>query len=380
VTNKTNRDDEDAEEDDEEADMADVTRIPLVPFARHLRADTNMYIRHLRNGRVANEGAGVAFWFRPRVAALSQVPLDDREQALLFHARTADFQDVTVQATVTFRLVDPTLAATRIDFGIDPSTGVWNGVPLETLGGLLTELAQQPALDLLAELPLQSALAGGLGLVRDRVSEALADDVRLEERGIAVTDVRVVAIRADADLEAALQTETRERVQQDADRATSERRAIAVERERAIAENELQNQIELARQEEELVGQRGQNARRRATEAAAADAIEADATAARRRLGAAAEADATRVMGEATAEAEAAKYAAHQGVDTPVMLALALQDLARNLPDVEHLTITPELLTPILARVAGLGGGTSTSAGDETANRAAASVDAGTTT
>ncbi len=39
---------------------------------------------------------------------------------------------------------------------------------------------------------------------------------------------------------------TREAVQQDADRATYERRADAVHRERAIAENELANQIELA--------------------------------------------------------------------------------------------------------------------------------------
>ena len=35
------------------------------------------------------------------------MPLDDRERALLFHARTADFQDVTVQATVNYRIVDP---------------------------------------------------------------------------------------------------------------------------------------------------------------------------------------------------------------------------------------------------------------------------------
>ncbi len=41
------------------------------------------------------------------------------------------------------------------------------------------------------------------------------------------------------------QTPSRERVQQEADRATHERRALAVQRERAIAENELQNQIEL---------------------------------------------------------------------------------------------------------------------------------------
>lgn len=52
------------------------------------------------------------------------MPLDDREQALFFHARTADFQDVTVQATVTYRIVDPVSATTRVDFGVDPATGL----------------------------------------------------------------------------------------------------------------------------------------------------------------------------------------------------------------------------------------------------------------
>ena len=189
--------------------MADVTRSLFVPIARHLRADTNMYIHHLRNGAVAHEGAGTTFWFRPRTSALSQVPLDDREQALLFHARTSDFQDITVQATITYRIDDPTLATTRIDFGIDPETGVWNGSPLEVLGGLLTELAQQPAVQRLAEMTMLEALAVGVTPVRDEIASALANDERLRERGLAVTDVRVVAIRVEAELERALQTGTR---------------------------------------------------------------------------------------------------------------------------------------------------------------------------
>lgn len=336
--------------------MAEITRNPLVPFARHLRANPNMYVRHLRKGDVAHEGVGMAFWFRPRTAALSQVPLDDREQALLFHARTADFQDVIVQATVTYRIVDPALATTRVDFGVDPATGAWNSVPLEALGGLLTELAQQPAIERLATMTMREALAGGLAPVRQVIALALADDARLSERGITVADIRVVAIRTDPEVERAMQTQTREQVQQEADRATFERRALAVQRERAIAENELQNQIELARREEELVGQRGMNERRRASEQAAADAITAEANAAQRRLTFETEAEATRVLGEAEAAAETARYTTYRDVDTAIMLALAVQEMAKHLPDVEHLTITPDLLTSLVAGFAGGGG------------------------
>ena len=329
--------------------MADITQYP---FFHHLRADTTAYVQHLHNGRVKHAGPGLAFWFRPRTAALAEIPLDDRDQALLFHARTADFQDVTVQMTVTYRVTEPAVAATRIDFGIAPETGQWNANPLDTLGGLLTELAQQPALEQLAGMDMADALARGIGPVRDRVAAALADDVRLAERGLAVTDVRVVAIRTDPELERALQTDTRERVQQEADRATFERRALAVESERAIAENELQNQNELARREEDLVTQRGQNERRRATEKAAADRITTEATAQQRRLLADATADTTRLVGQAEADAEAAKLAAYRELEQATLLGLALKELAGNLPNIGNLTVTPDLLTPVLTRFA----------------------------
>ena len=328
--------------------MADITNRP---FLSHLRADATSYVRHTAKGKVRHAGAGQAFWFRPREAAISEVPLDDREQALLFHARTADFQDVTIQATVNYRVVDPELATTRIDFGIAPTHGRWNATPLEALGGLLTELAQQPALELVATMTMAEALAHGLGPVRDGVAAALAGDARLAERGLAVTDIRVVAIRAEADLERALQTHTREQVQQEADRATFERRALAVESERAIAENELQNQIELARREEELVGQLGQNDRKRAEEKAAADRIATEATAQHRRLQADVTADTTRLVGAAEADAEAAKLAAYAELEQATLLGLAVKELAANLPNIQNLTVTPELLTPLLARL-----------------------------
>jgi len=58
----------------------------------------------------------------------------------------------------------------------------------------------------------------------------------------------------------------RERILQEVDEAAFARRAMAVEKERAIQENELKNRIELARRQELLIAQEGQNERRKATE------------------------------------------------------------------------------------------------------------------
>lgn len=332
--------------------MADIARYP---FFRHLRGTTTTHVQHVRNGRTIHEGVGAAFWYRPLSAVLTEVPVDDRDLPLLLHGRTADFQDVTVQATVTFRVVDPTVAVGRIDFSIDSERGLWRGTPLDQVAGLITESAQQYAVDLIAGADLATTLAGGVGPIRVAIAGGLEADGRLAQTGIAVIGVRVVAVRPEPEVEKALRTPTREQVQQDADKATFQRRALAVERERAIGQNELQTQIELARREEQLVAQRGANARREAEEAAAAGSIAADAEASRTERLATAEAEATRVNGLALGDAEAARVAAYRDLPEGVLLGLAAKELAGNLPKIENLVLTPDLLAPVLAK---LGAGT----------------------
>lgn len=339
--------------------MADVTRRF---FLRHLRGAPTLWVRHVVRGTVKHDGTGQSFWYRALTAVLSEVPIDDRELPLLFHARTSDFADVTVQATVTYRVSDPGLAATRLDFSIDPDTGTWRGQPLDQVATLLAELSQQPALDLLARLPLTEALTAGIAPVREAVSAALADDPRLTDTGVSVVSARVVAIRPEPDLDRALQTPTREAVQQEADRATYTRRARAVEQERTIAEAELQNRIELARREQQFVEQQGANQRRTAELAAEAALVNSRAAAEQARIVAAADAEATRVRDEARAagvravgvaegEAETAKLAAYTGVDPGVLHALALRELAGQLPEIGQITVTPDVVTDLVTRL-----------------------------
>lgn len=361
--------------------MADITRRL---GRRHLRGAPTAHIRHHRGGKLLHDGPGISFWFRALTAAISEIPVDDRELAMTFHARTADFQDVSVQATVTYRVGDPALAAARLDFSIDPDTGAWRGTPLEQLGTLLTETAQQHALAVLARTPLAAALVDGVAAVRERIAEGLGAEPRLPATGIEVVAVRVMALRPEPEVERALRTPAREQIQQEADRATYERRAVAVERERAIAENELASQIELARREEQLVEQRGTNARREAEEHAAADAVRAEAEAARSvklaeaeaartvrlaeaeaarsvKLGEAeaaravtlarAEAEGARETGEARAAAQAAWLRVHGEVDVATLHALTGTRLAENLPRIDSVTVSPDVLTGLLAKL-----------------------------
>jgi regulator of protease activity HflC (stomatin/prohibitin superfamily) len=339
--------------------MADVTRRL---FLRHLRGSPTTWVQHRVRGKVRHEGIGQSFWYRALTAVVSEVPVDDRELPLLFHARTSDFADVTVQATVTYRISEPAAAASRLDFSIDPARGVWRAQPLDQVATLLAELAQQPALDLIARMALTEALTTGIAPVRETVSAALESDRRLTEIGVAVVSARVVAIRPEPDLDRALQTPTREAVQREADRATYARRAGAVEQERAIAENELQNKIELARREQQLVEQHGANARRKVELDSAAQEVATNAAAERARVTASAEADADRVRAEARAagvravglaegDAEAARLAAYRDMPAAVLQALTLKEFAGQLPEIGQLTVTPDVVTGLIEKL-----------------------------
>lgn len=329
--------------------MAEITRLF---FVRHLRAETSSHVIYDRGGARVASGRGLNAWFLPLYASIAELPVDDQDLELMFASRTRDFQEVNVQGVVTWRVVAPDKLASRVDFSIDLRTGRWLRQPLELVAQRLVELAQQEAHDWLGRAETRTALTDGVDAIRARISERLGDDPALAEMGIELVSVRIAAVRPTAEVERALQTPTREAIQQEADRATYERRAIAVERERAIAENELQSKIELARREEELIARRGQNEIRRVTEEAEAARIRAEADAKRALVASASEAEAIRTVETARADMEQARVTIYRDLPPHVLLGLAAQQIAEHLPTIEHLSLTPELVGPALARIA----------------------------
>jgi regulator of protease activity HflC (stomatin/prohibitin superfamily) len=250
---------------------------------------------------------------------------------------------------VTFRVADPERLAERVDFSIDIETGRYKRMPLDQLSAVLTGLARRIGLAYVAERPLADLLLDGARDLQTAIESALHGDAALDDMGIAVVGARIDELRPTPDVARALETPTRELLQRSADEATFARRAFAVEKERAIAENELQNQIELARREADLIAKRGDNERARVTSDADARRIEAEGKALRSGFEGEAAAQRIRLVGAASAEAEAARLDAYRELPEAVVLALAAQELAKNLK-VEHLSITPELLGPAVAR------------------------------
>jgi regulator of protease activity HflC (stomatin/prohibitin superfamily) len=306
-------------------------------FVAQLRSEASSHVIRYRNGRVRQSGRGLVFWVRPETASIAEVPMDDREMTLFVKGRSQDFQTVSVQGTIGWHVVDPELLASRVDFSIGLFTGRPQGEPIERIEARIAGIANQAVLQHLAQAPVRALLDAGPEPLRARLEAVLAADPALAEIGVAAVAVRLTNLAPTSELERALQTPTFEALQQKADEATFERRALAVEKERAIAENELATKTELARREKLLIAEEAENARNRATGVAEANQIEA-----------AAEAERIRAIEGAKAEAEQQHIAIYRDLPPAILLGLAAQQLAGKLETIEHVNITPDLLATVL--------------------------------
>ncbi|MBR2170792.1 SPFH domain-containing protein [Sphingopyxis sp.] len=314
--------------------MAQITNFG---FIARLRSDASHHVIRYRNGRIRQSGRGLMFWFRPETASVAEVPMDDREMTLFVKGRSADFQQVSLQGTLGWRVAEPDRVAERIDFTIGLANGQYIREPIERIETRLSGLVNQATLQYLAEFPVRDLLDAGVEPLRLRLEAALANDPALTEIGLAVVAVRLNNLAPSSELERALQTPTFEALQQKADEAMFERRALAVDKERAIAENELGNKTELARREKQLIAEEAENARNRATGLADAQRVEAEAEAGR-----------IRIVESAKAEAEQAHIAVYRDLPPAVLLGLAARELAGNLETIEHLNFTPDLLAAVM--------------------------------
>ena len=152
-----------------------MAQIQSLFFLRHLRAEATSHVLHFRRGELVRTGRGLSFWFYPMNAAIAEIPVDDRDLNYAFHGRTRDYQEVTVQGVLTYRVVDAERLAQRIDFAVDLARGTHVKQPLEQIAILLTGIAQKAGLEVMAELDVPDLLVRGYAVLGEALATALGD-------------------------------------------------------------------------------------------------------------------------------------------------------------------------------------------------------------
>ena len=317
--------------------MADIDRFPI--FYR-LRADVSSHIQLFSKGKLRKGGRGLAFWFLPSGSSITETPMDDRELPFLIKAQSSDFQDLTTQGTILWRVADPEKLADRIDFTIDLKTGHYVAGPMQQIGNVLVGLVQQFTAQYLRNHDVRGLLQGGPVPVQAQVIQDLEVGQKLSGMGLELIDLTFSSLKPSSELERALQTPTFEALQQKADEATFERRAMAVEKERAIAENTMQNEIEMAAQKRSLIEKEDENAKLRAI-------AEAETS----RISSQSRADNIRLLEDAQIDSERARMEVFASLDPSVVLALAAREFATKLSKIDTLNVTPDMLSNLMEQI-----------------------------
>lgn len=303
--------------------MATIRRYGLI---NHVRVEASAFLALYRNGRVAETGRGLAAWFSPQGAtSLVEVPADERDHELQISATTRDFQTISVQGTATWRAAEPMKLADRIDFTVDPSTGIYRADPLAQVEGLIDGLVKIGVERFIAARSVAEVLAEGIGALLTSLEADLIASPRLEAIGVELAGVRLTTLTPSPDLVRALRQPTVERLQQTADEATFARRAAAVEKEAAIAENETRAKIRLEEEKAQLIARERENDVARARAAREAAEVAAEGEADTTRISALAEAEAVMKLDEARLWGERERAEIARSMPEVVVLAEAFK-------------------------------------------------------
>ncbi|SRR3989344_2684561 len=276
----------------------------------YFKAEPTEYARMSKNGTVKREGQGISGLYWKHSTSIELVNLGTIEQPFSFQEVSQDHQHLTFQGGFLYRVVDPGKTFARYNFAIDPRTKRPLSEDATHLPEHILQLLRANARRQVQAKPLESLLTESDGIAASVFSE-VTESPKIKDAGVIIETVYLLAPEPAPEIAKALGAVYREGLLQRADKATYDRRALAVESERAIKENELKNQIGLETRRAELVTLQGTNS-----------------------------------MEEARYKADAAKLdlGVLQGMEADLLRAHALYQLGRNAARIENLTITTDVL------------------------------------
>jgi regulator of protease activity HflC (stomatin/prohibitin superfamily) len=207
-----------------------------------IKVDPTIYLMQYKMGQLIREGTGLSFFYFAPTTSLVAVPVGSTDNPFIFREVTADFQDVTIQGQVVFRVADPVRLSQMLNFTLDATNQKYVSEDPVKFPQRIINQVQVLIRDELQTMSLRTVLVSSDNLVR-KVKAALADSMILNSLGIEVLDFSILAIKPTPETSRALEAGVREQLLKEADEAIYDRRNSAIEQERAIKESELNTEI-----------------------------------------------------------------------------------------------------------------------------------------
>ena len=204
---------------------------------RYLKCPPTSHVIQYNNGSIVRQGPGRSFFYFAPITTLVMIPVGSMDVPFVFEDVTKDYQDVTIQGQLTYRVSDAEKLSKLMDFSVD-GRGRYTSEDPSKLNDRLIQLAQ-----VRTHAFAQSRILRAMLLASDELSQDLGASLRVSEvaatLGIELLAVSVLSVKAAPELAKAMQADAREQMLLKADQAVFARRNTAIELEQQIKENEL---------------------------------------------------------------------------------------------------------------------------------------------
>jgi hypothetical protein len=282
---------------------------------------------------------------------LVAVPLASKDIPFVFREVTADFQEITLQGQITYRILDPARTALMIDFSVTPKGDyIAEDDPEELLADRLVSTLQVIARSIVQEGSLSKTLASADHIVNESLAR-LRSSEPVTLLGLDILSLSLTAIKPTPEIARALEAESRELLQMKSDQAIYLRRNASVEEERRIKESELNTLIAVENKQREINETR--MAASIALEEQRAALIDQKVENERKDADSKAYALTTSLKPLENADWRLLMALSAKDGDPRFAISLAFQELAENAQKIGQLNVSPDLLTALMAPKAG---------------------------
>lgn len=312
------------------------------------KAPPTVHVIQFNSGKIVRSGAGLSFWYFGPFSTIVDVPLSSIDIPFVFHEITADYQEITLQGQLTYRILDPERISQLIDFSTK-GNGQYaaDPRPLDLLAQRLVNGTQVVAKALVQTLALPRILSDSDRVVSE-VFARLKQTETVKLLGLEMQALSIVSIKPTPEMARALEAEAREGLQRKADQATYARRNAAVEEERRIKESELNTEIVV--QEKQRKIRETKMAADIALEQQREQFIDIKVDNDRKDADARAYALTATLKPLESADWRTLLAVAAKGGDPRFAISLAFQELAENAGKIGQLNVSPDLLQALLSK------------------------------
>lgn len=217
---------------------------------KHIKFDSMTYVLHFKNGSIQREGRGLSFFYFAPNSSIVAIPMGSNDLPFIFSESTNDYQTVNIQGQISYKISNPKTLADVLDFTVNDN-GLYKKNDIEKLNQRIINEAQTATSSFIHEIKLKDAIRSAKS-IEERILEGLKSSQAVAMLGIDILGANILGIQATPEMSRALETETREKLQQEADQAIYERRNFAVEQERKIKESELNTEIAVEEKQKQI--------------------------------------------------------------------------------------------------------------------------------